>query len=265
MHRFNAGLKKKLERHYKAFGREKISPDPLEFPRKFNDPNDIESAAFISSVFAYGGVAQIKNSVNKIIEIIGGRPFDFIQNFNYKKEAKLFNKICHRFYTGNDIAVLFNILKTAYCGYGSLKSLFLLYYFDDDGNLKNSISFFSRNLLRLSYIADKTYFASKGVSFMFPDPEKGSACKRMNLFLRWMIRKDELDLGLWKEISPNKLIIPVDVHIARIARSLKLTKIKNASWAMAEDVTESLKKYDPNDPVKYDFALCHIGMRKMEF
>jgi len=106
---------------------------------------------------------------------------------------------------------------------------------------------------------------SLGIKFMFPNPEKGSACKRMNLFLRWMIRKDELDFGLWKSISPSQLIIPVDVHIARISQKLKLTTRKNISWNMAEEITNNLKKIDPVDPVKYDFALCHIGIRKIKF
>jgi uncharacterized protein (TIGR02757 family) len=100
---------------------------------------------------------------------------------------------------------------------------------------------------------------------MFPLPELGSACKRMNLFLRWMVRKDELDLGLWKDIPSSKLVIPVDTHIARISCKLKLTTRKNVSWKMAEEITEKLKRFDPADPVKYDFALCHIGMRKLSF
>ena len=100
---------------------------------------------------------------------------------------------------------------------------------------------------------------------MFPLPELGSACKRMNLFLRWMIRKDELDFGLWNKIAPHKLVIPVDTHVARICRELGLTSKKNVNWGMAEEITANLMKYDPADPVKYDFAICHIGMRKMIF
>jgi uncharacterized protein (TIGR02757 family) len=106
---------------------------------------------------------------------------------------------------------------------------------------------------------------SSGIKFMFPDPESGSACKRMNLFLRWMVREDELDFGLWKGMRADQLIIPVDTHIARIAQKLKLTRRKNISWHMAEEITENLKRFDPNDPVKYDFALCHIGMRNLKF
>jgi len=99
---------------------------------------------------------------------------------------------------------------------------------------------------------------------MFPDPKKGSACKRMNLFLRWMVRKDDMDLGLWGEIPTSKLIIPVDTHVARIAKELGLTKQTTANWKMAEEITENLKMFDREDPVKYDFALCHIGMRKLK-
>ena len=100
---------------------------------------------------------------------------------------------------------------------------------------------------------------------MFPLPEKASACKRMNLFLRWMVRKDELDFGIWDKIPTSKLLIPVDTHIARICSMLGLTSRKNPDWKMAEEITNNLKKIDPEDPVKYDFALCHIGMRKLEF
>ena len=100
---------------------------------------------------------------------------------------------------------------------------------------------------------------------MFPNPQSGSACKRMNLFLRWMVRKDELDFGIWKAVRKDQLVIPVDTHIARISRELGLTTRKNVSWQMAEEITEKLKKFDSKDPIKYDFAICHIGIRKLEF
>lgn len=106
---------------------------------------------------------------------------------------------------------------------------------------------------------------TRGIVFMIPSPGKGSACKRMNLFLRWMVRKDELDFGLWNEIPTSKLLIPVDVHVARICKQLHLTARKNVSWKMAEEITDQLRKFDANDPVKYDFAICHIGMRKLKF
>lgn len=256
-------IKNKLNYHYKAFDRSKISPDPLEFPHRFTSPPDIEISAFISSVFAYGNVTQILNTLEKIFEIMDNDPYNFITNFSSKKEGKLFKDIKHRFYTGEDVVALLSGLKKIYEVYGSLNYLFLLYYFAKEINIKDSLSFFSQNLT--SIISKENEYLSNGIKFMFPDPFKGSACKRQNLFLRWMIRKDELDFGLWPEIRPDQLIIPVDTHIAKIGKHLKLTNHKIVSWKMAEEITNNLKKFDSNDPVKYDFALCHIGLRKMNF
>ncbi len=137
-------------------------------------------------------------------------------------------------------------------------------YRERERNLKLEISAFSKEMLSTALSVNNLKELSNGLKFMFPLPEKGSACKRANLFLRWMVRKDELDFGLWNDIPSGKLIIPVDTHIAKIARQLKLTSRKVVSWKMAEEITEKLKIYDPDDPVKYDFALCHIGMRKLK-
>jgi uncharacterized protein (TIGR02757 family) len=255
-------IKNKLDYHYRAFDRTQISPDPLEFPHRFSNLYDIEISAFIASVFAYGNIKQIMATLENIFEIIGESPYDFVNNYRWKKNSKYFKNVTHRFYTPDDTAALFDILNQVYSAYGSLKYMFLLYYFAKEPNLKNSISLFSRNHLD---IASRHTNITNGLKFMFPDPYKNSPCKRMNLFLRWMIRKDELDFGLWKEITTDKLVIPVDTHIAAISRELKLTKRKNVSWLMAEEITENLKKYNADDPVKYDFALCHIGMRKLIF
>lgn len=255
-------LKNKLDYHYKYFDRSRISPDPLEFPHRFKDEPDIEASAFISSVFAFGNVKQINSVLEKIHKIMRNKPHNFILKYDYNKDKKLFSTINHRFYTPEDIALLFKGLNNVYKYYGSIKYFFLLYYFDKENNLKNSISCFSKNMLDICTCGSDV---SHGLKFMFPDPYKGSACKRMNLFLRWMVRKDELDFGFWKEIPPSKLVIPVDTHVAKICRNLKITKDSSASWKMAEEITSKLSKYDSNDPVKYDFAICHIGMRKLEF
>ncbi|HET55053.1 MAG TPA: TIGR02757 family protein [Ignavibacteria bacterium] len=255
-------LKQKLDYHYKYFDYSQISPDPLEFLHRYTDYYDIEISGLLSSVFAYGNVRQINSTLNKLHTIMEGKPYEFVQNYNPKKDDKLFRKIVHRFYSSEDIVSLFNAIHRIYINYGSLKRLFLLYYFSEEEHLKNAIHFYSRNMIDI--IADHKE-PSRGVVFMFPDPFKGSACKRTNLFLRWMVRKDELDLGLWTEIPTEKLVIPVDTHIARICKELKLTKHKNVSWKMAEEITENLKIFDAKDPVKYDFAICHIGMRKMKF
>jgi len=255
-------LKQKLDYHYRYFDKTKISPDPLEFPHRFKNKYDIEISAFISSVFAYGNVVQIMNTLEKIHKIMKNEPYEFVMKFDYEKKKHLFDGIIHRFYTPDDIARFFCALSKIYKNYGSLKYFFLLYYFDKENNLKNSITFFSNNMLNVCTGKNET---SHGLKFMFPDPVKGSACKRMNLFLRWMVRKDELDFGLWSEIPPSKLVIPVDTHIARICKELKLTRSKTVSWKMAEEITGNLAKFNSEDPVRYDFAICHIGMRKLSF
>ena len=263
MHLKQSDLKKKLDYHFKSFDKSQLEPDPLQFPHLFSDEKDIEAIAFIASVFAYGNVKQINNSLNRFLLISNSQPFSFIKNFEISGKSTSTINFIHRFYTSKDILQLFQLLKISYNEYGSLKKLFLLGDNPSDENVKNGITNFSK------YFLDKTKkefgSVSRGIKFMFPLPEKGSACKRMNLFLRWMVRKDELDFGLWTEIPASKLIIPVDTHIARICRKFKLTKSQNVSWKMAEEITGNLKQFDPDDPVKYDFAICHIGMRKMEF
>lgn len=255
-------IRQRLNYHYKKFDSSQIYPDPLIFPHRFKLESDIEISAFISSIFAYGNVTQIINSLEKIHSFVGENPTQFFEKFNPNKHKRFFSDFKHRFYTGEDVRILFIIIKYILRNYESIKHLFLLYHFDEEKTIKNSLSSFSKNLTEISLrVAEE----SNGVKFMFPDPYNGSACKRMNLFLRWMVREDELDFGLWKAIRKNELIIPVDTHIARISRELGLTKRKNVSWQMAEEITENLKRFDSDDPVKYDFAICHIGIRKLKF
>lgn len=256
-------LKQKLDYHYNIFDRSKIEPDPLQFLHLFNDEKDIEVMGLIASIFAYGSVKQIIISLNKIVEISKNEPYNFIRQFDFQKDKVRFNGLKHRFYTEKDITHLFSLIQTAHREFGSLKNLFSKGCDNNDENVKNGITNFSEYFLT-NYKKMYGDF-SNGIKFMFPLPQKGSACKRMNLFLRWMVRDDELDCGLWNEIPLNKLIIPVDTHIARICKQLNLTKRKKVNWEMAEEITGKLKRFDPVDPVKYDFALCHIGMRKLEF
>lgn len=256
-------LKQKLEYHYKDFDRTKLEPDPLQFLHLFDDPKDIEIIGLLASIFAYGNVKQIENTVKKFILIFKGEPYLFIENFSIENDSNKLAGIKHRFYTEDDIVKLFFVLSKELKVDKSIKNIFLKGYNFSDKNVKSGISNFSNHFLNsfLQLFGEIT----NGMKFMFPLPEKGSACKRMNLFLRWMVRKDELDFGLWNEIPTHKLVIPVDTHIARICKSLKLTRRKNVSWKMAEEITQKLKKFDSEDPVKYDFAICHIGIRKLKF
>ncbi len=252
-------LKEKLEYYYKFYNKSKIESDPVQFPHRFTNSEDIEVMAFIASIFAYGKIEQIITSLEKFFSISENQPYEFLLNFNEKQKIN-FN---HRLYDSTDIKNLFFIIKYILKKHKSIKRLFLIGYSDNHLNVKQALSEFSKRIL--SYYEENSLKINHAVKFMFPAPEKGSACKRINLFLRWMVRKDKIDFGLWSEIPKNKLIIPVDTHIARISKRLNFTKRQNVSWKMAEEITENLKKYDPDDPIKYDFSLCHIGMRKRKF
>lgn len=254
------GLRDKLEYHYLAFDRSQLSPDPLEFPHRFSNEKEIELVAFICSIFAFGSVSLIGKVLEEVFGIMKWKPLDYVRHSSESEIARDFKGTTHRFYTSEDIVLLVKILSGIYAKGETLRSLFQRG--NVEGGIKEAISEFHKYFLSE---AEKKKGLTNGARFMFPLPEKGSACKRINLFLRWMVRKDELDFGFWNFIMPSELIIPVDTHIARIARELKLTKLKNVSWKMAEEITENLRKYDKNDPIKYDFALCHIGIRKKEF
>ncbi|MBK7630475.1 MAG: TIGR02757 family protein [Ignavibacteriales bacterium] len=256
-------LKQKLDYHYNAFDRTKLEPDPLQFLYMFKDERDIEVVGLITSIFAYGNVKQIENTLKKFILIFNGKPYLFIKNFSVENDLKKLAGMKHRFYTEDDIIKLFLILSKEIKKYKSIKQIFLQGYNISDDNVKNAISNFSNHYLKS--FEQSFGKISNGLKFMFPLPEKGSACKRINLYLRWMVRNDQLDFGLWNEIPTSKLIIPVDTHVARISKSLKLTKSRIANWKMAEEITQNLKKFDAVDPIKYDFAICHIGIRKLKF
>jgi uncharacterized protein (TIGR02757 family) len=229
----------------------------------FKDEKDIELIGLLASIFAYGNVKQIENTLKKFMIVFDGKPYSFIKNFSLSRDSKKISGLKHRFYTEDDVLKLFTILSKEINKNSSVKNIFLNGYNSSQENVKCAISNFSNHFLN-SYIETFGHFTN-GIKFMFPLPDKGSACKRTNLFLRWMVRKDELDFGLWNEIPASKLVIPVDTHIARICKELRLTKRKNVSWQMAEEITQNLKKFDAEDPVKYDFAICHIGIRKLKF
>lgn len=249
-------LKEKLETIYKNYNTLETTSDPLEIVRTLDDKKDIEVFGFLASVFAYGSVRQINSSLQNLLISLEKNPYEYL------KSNTKFNHIGikHRFYSEKDVQHLLILLNNVLGEYDSLYNLFISGYSDEHLNVKLAISNFSNIFLK--HYRKKFGETTQGIKFMFPLPEKGSACKRMNLFLRWMIRKDNLDFGLWNTIPKNKLVIPVDTHIAQISRKLKLTKRKNISWKMAEDITEKLKKFDPQDPLRFDYALCHFNMNK---
>ncbi len=256
-------LEKKLNTFYQDFDKkELIPPDPLEIPHKYNKVADIEIVAFISAIFAFGNVRQIVKILENLEKIWGKSPKNYFLQFDEKLEFGKFANLKYRFFTSQDIFTLFELIHVAILEFGSLENLFMEKYSSKHDNLKKEISEFSTWFIEKS--KEKGKFTN-GIKFMFANPENGSSAKRMNLFLRWMVRKDELDFGIWQGIRKNQLVIPVDLHVSRISKEFQLTKLKNISWKMAEEITKNLLKFDNFDPVKYDFAICHIGIRKKEF
>lgn len=255
-------LRKILDRFYKEYPfKEKVQNDPIEFPHRYGGPADIELSAFIASSFAYGRVGLFKNTVEKILSRMGESPYEFLAGFNPKKHGGLFAGIKYRFNENEDILSLLLVLHRIIKKYNSIETAFMSFYRQEDRDIERGLS----GLVTEALWTDTSAVYGKnvkppGLLQFFSSPANGSACKRANLFLRWMVRDRDIDFGLWKEVPKNKLIIPLDTHIARISRCLGLTFRKTQDWKMAVEITESLKRFDPEDPVKYDFALCHHGI-----
>lgn len=254
------GFKDKLENLYISYKHKFSSKDPVWILHRFRDEKDIELIGLITAAHAYGSVEQINVFIEKLIKITGNQPYEFTINFQKRKDKKFLKGLNYRFNTTDDLVNMFEALNRNVNEFSSLKNLFLSNYSSLDGNILNALSNFTNRMNLNEKPASGRYY-----HYLFSDPVNGSACKRMNLFLRWMVRKDEIDLGLWPEVDKAKLIMPVDVHIARISKSIGLVKRKSIDLKFAVELTDKLKEYDPYDPVKYDFALCHLGMEKKKF
>lgn len=255
-------LKNVLDKFYSDYDfEERLSHDPIEFPHRYINPRDIEVAAFIASSLAYGKVGLFKAVVEKILSIMGASPYDFLLEFRLMKHTELFKGIKYRFNENEDLIALLFILHKILNRHTSLENVFMKFHRPGALTIEEGLSGFITLLLEV----DTTPVFGKdikpaGLKQLFPSPSNGSACKRVNLFLRWMVRDKDIDFGIWEGIANNRLIIPLDTHIARISRCLGFTKRKSQDWKMAVEITEALKKIDPEDPLKYDFALCHHGI-----
>ena len=258
-------LKITLDKFYNEYNfKERIKHDPIEFPHRYSGPDDIEVAGFIASCFAYGKVDLFKPVIGKILKPGGKHPAGFFKNFILKKDKKYLENISYRFNKEADVLCLVYILNQTLNEWGSLKNLFYHYFTPDQKDIGPALARFTGYFMDID--TSPVYgrnIKPYGLKQLFPSPENGSACKRMNLFLRWMVRNKDIDFGIWNKIPPSKLIIPLDTHIARISRCLGLTKRKASDWKTAKEITESLKKLDPDDPLKYDFALCHQGISRL--
>ena len=232
-----------------------IENDPISIPHHFTDLQDIEISGFFAATLAWGRRKTIINKSMELMHLFDEAPYDFIKGHSDGDLQPLLN-FKHRTFNATDLLYFIHFLKDYYSKYNSLEEIFLPG--DSEGsNVKNGIN----NFYTL-FTSNELFPARTGKHVA--SPSKKSACKRLNMFLRWMVRKDDkgVDFGLWKKIEPNQLICPCDVHVERVARHLGLITRKQIDWQTAVQLTENLKKLDPKDPVKYDFALFGIGIHQ---
>jgi len=249
----DARLKVLMEKLYRTYNkRDLIVPDPLQFPYQYKSKRDKEVVAFFSAIFAYGRVALIQSNLENLFAIMNRKPFEFVKNFSKSDHCKFAN-FKYRFNTSTDVIAIITALQRIINQHGSIEKLFLTCYDRQDENVYPSLGRFVDRLIPFGQ-------TSRGLKFLLPGASSSSASKRLNMFLRWMVRDDDVDLGLWKKIDKAQLIIPVDVHIARLSKLIGLTKRKTAGKSTAIEITKAFAKISPDDPVKYDFALSRIGI-----
>jgi uncharacterized protein (TIGR02757 family) len=254
-------LKEVLEKLYVKYNRrELVPPDPLQFVYRYSAPADMEIAALLAATLAYGRVEQIGKTLSNLFGRMGKSPYEFVLNFG-KTDRRELQGLKHRFTAGEDICDLLELLKLVFEKNGSIEKHFLSGYNKTDDNTIPALSNFCESLLK-TYADRCRTVPGRGLRYLLAGPAAGGAAKRLNLFLRWMVRDDKVDLGLWKSIDKAKLIVPMDVHIFRVSRMLGFCHRKNISLKTAVEVTGRFAQIEPDDPVKYDFTLCRIGMSR---
>jgi uncharacterized protein (TIGR02757 family) len=261
-----AELKQRLDDLYEHYDARFVDPDPLQFVRVQPTDADREVAGLVASSLAYGNVKQIKRSIGLVMDALGPRPADAVRQLEPLEAAERLRAFKHRFNTGRDVACLLYFLKQMLATHGTVEAYFAAGMPEGAPHVGPGLSSFVARTLALShgglYGRARALPGDAGVRFFFPSPAAGSACKRLNLYLRWMVRRGGVDLGVWTAVKPSQLVIPLDAHVLAIARRVRLTRYKGPGWAMALDITDRLRKLDPVDPVKYDFAFHRMGLWK---
>ena len=242
-----------LEDLYREWNRrDLVHPDPLEFLYEYDDPRDREVVGLVAACLAYGGVKQILASVRAALDPLGRSPSSFVTGSGRREIASSLDGFRHRFTGGDDVAGLLHGAGRLIDRWGSLERAFREHVRPGQDSTVAALCGFADELADAS--------ARPGGNLL-PKPERGSACKRLHLFLRWMVRKDDVDPGVWTSLSPALLVVPLDVHMHRIALDLGATARQQAGIAAALETTAWFRLVSPDDPVKYDFALTRLGMR----
>jgi uncharacterized protein (TIGR02757 family) len=244
-------LNKKVDEYNQPFFIEK---DPVCIPHSFSKKQDIEISGFFASIFAWGNRTTIINKSKELMQLMHNAPHDFCLYHTTKDLKKLFS-FKHRTFNTTDLLYFIEFLKFHYQSNESLETAFSQSLKKKDKNIENGLNGFYDYFFSLSDVPARTmkHIAS---------PAKKSSCKRLNMYLRWMVRNDKrgVDFGIWKNIKPSQLVIPLDVHVSRVAKHFNLISRSNADWLSAVELTEMMKELDPKDPAKYDFALFALGV-----
>ena len=258
-------LAERLERLYRAYGPETSESDPIGLLSRYREPADLEIAGWIASAFAYGRVETIRANVTRIFDALGDSPAGALADISdwraFARERLAGFR--HRFHGPEDAAALLFAIAQTRARAGSVRAAFEGELRAEDPDVGGLLSRIAEKATALDYrpvTGRRALPDDSPVRFFFPDPASGSACKRWNLYLRWMVRRDRLDFGLWPGIPPDRLVIPMDTHIHLVSRRLGLTRRRTADWRAAREVTRRLARFDPADPVRFDYALCRIGI-----
>ncbi len=244
-------LKELLENIYKLYhSRDWIGSDPVAFLYDYNNLLDREIVALIAALMAYGQVGHIKKKVRFILDILGSSPYESLLKRSYLSERECLLKFKHRFTTGYQILCLLDGISAVLNRYGSIGNCFRNCWRNSGCDILSSVSCFRSNI---GYALDNW-------GMFLPDPNKKGACKRWFLFLRWMVRKDKIDPGGWDFIKPSYLLVPLDVHMHRVALELGFTTRKSGDIKTVLEITKALSFFDPEDPVRYDFSLTRWSM-----
>ena len=248
-------LQKRLDELVATFDLSTIEPDPLQLVRRYSEPRDQEVAGLIAAAFAYGRADVIVRNIGALLDAMQPSPYRYLASFDPKEARKRFATFAYRFHKTNDLIALFDKLAAVVKQHGSLGALFEKCYDTNDADIAPSLTRFVEAIIKSTQ-----HPAPSTLNYLLTSPKDGSACKRMNLYLRWMVRRTEPDLGLWTFVDPAKLVVPLDTHVHRIARFLGLTRRRTANWKTARALTDRLAKFNKSDPIRYDFALCRLGI-----
>ncbi|MCB0308260.1 MAG: TIGR02757 family protein [Bdellovibrionales bacterium] len=248
-------LKQELDKLVKIYDCQAyLKSDPIKFVHRYRDPLDQECVALVVSSLSFGNVRAIFLTVEKLLAILGPRPVEFLQRGQFTKVQSVY----HRWITGQDLCVFLKALAQIYESHALLENFFM----ETSGETRELETLMNRFSRRLKSRFQKINGGalSRGLNFLIPAPEGKSTCKRLCMFLRWMVRRLSPDLGLWQRISPSELFIPIDTHLSRLVKYLNLAPTKSSGWKLVTEATRSMKVLDELDPIKYDFALCRLGI-----